>query len=155
MNNRILDIHYSDRSIVALFVHNDYVSELCKQLGCFKVTLKDDFDPCDPKVLRDPKYVDFSPEERANFALMHHGDRMVRVPVKYAVVRFFYSKGWTSKALLQETLPSRRKVSDQAADIFQSDDVTMDNADDLFHESINTDTNSTREAININDSTPI
>ncbi|CEI99494.1 hypothetical protein RMCBS344292_13583 [Rhizopus microsporus] len=57
MNNRILDIHYSDRSIVALFVHTDYVSELCKQLGRFKVTLKDDSDPCDPKVLRDPKCV--------------------------------------------------------------------------------------------------
>ena len=91
MNNRILDIHYSDRSIVALFVHTDYVSELCKQLGRFKVTLKDDSDPCDPKVLRDPKYADLSPEERANFTLMHPSDRMaralnyVRAPVKYAV----------------------------------------------------------------------
>jgi ribosomal protein L37AE/L43A len=156
-NNRILDIHYPDRNVVALLVHNDYVSELRKQLGRFKVTLKDDFDPCDPKVLRDPKYADLSSEERANFALMHHSDRMaralnyIRAPVKYAVARFFYSKGWISKTLLQEALPSRHKVSDQAADIFQSDDVTMDNADDLFHESINTDTNSTREAITIDD----
>ena len=75
----------------------------------------------------------------------------IRALVKYAVARFFYSKGWISKALLQEILPSRRKVSDQAADIFQSDDVTMDNADDVFHESVNTNTNSTREAITIDD----
>ncbi|ORE04602.1 hypothetical protein BCV72DRAFT_337193 [Rhizopus microsporus var. microsporus] len=137
-DNRILDIHYPDRNVVALLVHNGYVNELRKQLERFKVTLKDDFNPCDPKVLRDPKYVNLSPEERANFALMHHSDRMVRAPAKYAVARFFYSKGWISKTLLQGALPSSRKVSDQVADIFQSDDVTMDNADDLFHEFINT-----------------
>ena len=91
MNNRILDIHYPGRNIVTLLVHNDYVSELRKQLGRFKVNLKDDFDPCNPKVLRDPKYADLSPEERANFTLMHPSDRMaralnyVRAPVKYAV----------------------------------------------------------------------
>ncbi|CEI97908.1 hypothetical protein RMCBS344292_12030 [Rhizopus microsporus] len=99
MNNRILNIRYPGRNIVALLVHNDYMSELHKQLGCFKVTLKDDFDPCDPKVLWDPKYTDISPEGRANFTLMHHSDRMtralnyIRALVKYAVARFFYSKG--------------------------------------------------------------
>ncbi|ORE05300.1 hypothetical protein BCV72DRAFT_331361, partial [Rhizopus microsporus var. microsporus] len=126
-NNRILDIHYPDRNVVALLVHNDYVNELRKQLERFKVTLKDDFGPCDPKVLRDPKYINLSPEERANFAFMHHSGRMaraliyIRASVKYAVARFFYSKGWISKTHLQETLPSSRKVFDQAADIFQSD----------------------------------
>ena len=99
INNRILNIRYPGRNIVALLVHNDYMSELRKQLGLFKVTLKYDFDPCDPKVLWDPKYTDLSPEERANFALMHHSDRMacalsyIRALVKYAVARFFYSKG--------------------------------------------------------------
>ncbi|CAO3666214.1 hypothetical protein G6F70_002943 [Rhizopus microsporus] len=133
MNNRILDIHYPGRNIVTLLVHNDYVSELRKQLGRFKVNLKDDFDPCNPKVLRDPKYADLSPEERANFTLMHPSDRMAR-------------------ALNYVRAPvNRRKVSDQAADFFQSDGVTMDNADDLFHESTNTDTNSTREVITIDD----
>ncbi|CAO3694886.1 unnamed protein product [Rhizopus microsporus] len=119
------------------------MSELRKQLGLFKVTLKYDFDPCDPKVLWDPKYTDLSPEERANFALMHHSDRMA--------CALSYIRALVNKALLQEILPSRRKVSDQAADIFQSDDVTMDNADDVFHESVNTNTNSTREAITIDD----
>ncbi|CEG65491.1 hypothetical protein RMATCC62417_02272 [Rhizopus microsporus] len=77
-NNHILDIHYPGRNVVALLVHNDYVNELRKQLERFKVTLKDDFDPCDSKVLRDPKYADLSPEERANLALMYHSDRMAR-----------------------------------------------------------------------------
>ena len=76
INNRILDIHYPDRNIVTLLVHNDYVSELRKQLGRFKVTPKDDFDPCDPKVLRDPKYADLSLEERANFTPIHNSDHM-------------------------------------------------------------------------------
>ncbi|KAG0853219.1 hypothetical protein G6F16_007736 [Rhizopus arrhizus] len=53
-NNRILDIHYPDRNVVALLVHNDYADELRSHLRKFKVTLKDDFDPCDPMILRDP-----------------------------------------------------------------------------------------------------
>jgi hypothetical protein len=160
-NNRILDVDYPDRDAVALLVHSDYVNELRKQLERFKAPLKDDFDSCDPKALRDPKYADISPEERANFALMHHSDRVTRAlsficaPVKYAVARLFYSKGWNSKILLQETLPSKRKVSDQTVDIFQSDDITMDSADDLFHDSINIDTNPTREAITIDDPAPL
>ncbi|CEG74756.1 hypothetical protein RMATCC62417_09913 [Rhizopus microsporus] len=47
-NNRILDIHYPDHNVVALLVHNDYMNDH-KQLKCFKVTLKDDFDPVIPK----------------------------------------------------------------------------------------------------------
>ncbi|PHZ10553.1 uncharacterized protein RHIMIDRAFT_314592 [Rhizopus microsporus ATCC 52813] len=114
-NNRILNIHYPDRNFVALLVHNDYVNELRKQLERFKVTFKDNFDPCGSKLLRDPKYTDLSPEERANFALMYHSNRMaraldyIRAPIKHAVARFFYSKGWISKTILQGTLSSSRK----------------------------------------------
>ncbi|KAG1170450.1 hypothetical protein G6F70_008300 [Rhizopus microsporus] len=84
---------------------------------------------------------------------MHHSDRMaralkyIRAPAKHAVSGFFYSKVWISKTLLQ--------VSNQVTDIFQSGNVTMDNMDDLFHESINTDTNSTRETVTIDDSTSL
>ncbi|KAG1422889.1 hypothetical protein G6F58_003063 [Rhizopus delemar] len=53
-NNRILDIHCPNRNVVALLVHNDYADELRSHLRKFKVTLKDDFDPCDPMILRDP-----------------------------------------------------------------------------------------------------
>jgi hypothetical protein len=93
-----LDIHYPNRNIVALLVHNDYASELRKQLEHFKVTLKDDFEPCDPKVLY-PKYANLSLEEKANFVLIHYSDRMtstlkyIHTSAKYAVSRFFYSKG--------------------------------------------------------------
>ncbi|ORE21267.1 hypothetical protein BCV71DRAFT_261283 [Rhizopus microsporus] len=55
-NTCILDIHCSDRNIVALLVRNDYASELRKQLERFKITFKDDFEPCGTKVLRDPEY---------------------------------------------------------------------------------------------------
>lgn len=37
-------------------MRNDYASELRKQLERFKITFKDDFEPCGTKVLRDPEY---------------------------------------------------------------------------------------------------
>lgn len=98
-NNRILDIHYPDRNVVALLVHNDYADELRSHLQRFKATLKDDFNPCDPKILRGPQYADASDEERANLAFMHHCSRMERAlrfihtPVKFAVARYFYAQG--------------------------------------------------------------
>ncbi|KAG0763416.1 hypothetical protein G6F57_003087 [Rhizopus arrhizus] len=64
-NNRIIDIHYPDRNIVALLIHNDYEDELRQQLQRFKVTIKEDFNPCDPQVLRD-----HTPEERENLAFI-------------------------------------------------------------------------------------
>ncbi|KAG1512430.1 hypothetical protein G6F53_005185 [Rhizopus delemar] len=98
-NSRIIDIHYPDRNIVALLIHNDYEDELRQQLQRFKVTIKEDFNPCDPQVLRDPKYADRTPAEREDLAFMHHCNRIeralqyIRTPVKFAVARYFYSKG--------------------------------------------------------------
>ncbi|KAG0740136.1 hypothetical protein G6F23_008480 [Rhizopus arrhizus] len=77
-NNRILDIHYPDRNILALLVHNDYAAELRQQLQRFKVTIKYDFDLCNPQNLRDSKYANLPLEERTNRAFMHHRDRMER-----------------------------------------------------------------------------
>jgi hypothetical protein len=102
-NNRIIDIHYPDRNIVALLIHNDYEDELRQQLHRFKVTIKEDFNPCDPQVFRDPKYADRTPAKRENLAFIHHCNRIerapqyIRVPVKSAVARYFYLKGWISK----------------------------------------------------------
>lgn len=62
-----------------MLLHYLYImttNELCTQLERFRVTLRDNFDPCDPKVQRDPKYADLSSEERVNCALMHQSDRM-------------------------------------------------------------------------------
>ncbi|KAG1447746.1 hypothetical protein G6F55_010966 [Rhizopus delemar] len=130
-NNRIIDIHYPNRNIVALLIHNDYEDELRQQLQRFKVTIKEDFNPCDPQVLRDPKYADRTPAERKDLAFMHHCNRIeralqyIRTPVKFAVARYFYSKGWISKQLLQETLPTRTINRQQDIDIFFSDDDHM------------------------------
>ncbi|EIE88242.1 hypothetical protein RO3G_12953 [Rhizopus delemar RA 99-880] len=130
-NSRIIDIHYPDRNIVALLIHNDYEDELRQQLQRFKVTIKEDFNPCDPQVLRDPKYADRTPAEREDLAFMHHCNRIeralqyIRTPVKFSVARYFYLKGWISKQLLQETLPTRTINRQQDIDIFFSDDDHM------------------------------
>ncbi|KAG1051112.1 hypothetical protein G6F43_006669 [Rhizopus delemar] len=98
-NSGIIDIHYPDRNIVALLIHNDYEDEIRQQLQRFKVTIKEDFNPCNPQVLRDPKYADRTPAEREDLAFMHHCNRIeralqyIRTPVKFAVARYFYSKG--------------------------------------------------------------
>ncbi|KAG1052341.1 hypothetical protein G6F43_005514 [Rhizopus delemar] len=112
-NNRVIDIHYPDRNIVALLIHNDYEDELRQQLQRFKVTIKEYFNPCDPQVLRESKYADRTPAEREDLVFMHHCNRIERAlqytrsPVKFAVARYFYSKG------------------SQDTDIFFSDDDHM------------------------------
>ncbi|KAG1040046.1 hypothetical protein G6F43_012374 [Rhizopus delemar] len=112
-NSRIFDIHYPTRNVVALLVHNDYASELKSHLQKFKVRTKDDFNPCDGSILMDPKYEQSSKEERDDFALMHHSDRVkkalsyIRAPVKAAVARYFYNQGWISKSVLDENLPTK------------------------------------------------
>lgn len=97
-------------------VHNDYADELRSQLKEFKVILKDKFDSCDPKILRDPKYADSTEEERTNLAFLNHCNHMehalkfICVLVKFAVGHYFYTKGWISKRALDETLSANRHV---------------------------------------------
>jgi hypothetical protein len=125
-----LDIN-NNRNIVALLIHNDYKDELQQQLQRFKVTIKEDFNPCNPQVLRNPIYADRAPVERENLVFMHHCNRIeralqyIRAPVEFAVARYFYSKGWISKQLLQEALPARTINRQQDIDVFFSDDDHM------------------------------
>lgn len=132
-NNLIIDIHYPNRNIVALLVHNDYADKLRSQLQQFKVTLKDDFNPCDPKILRDLQYANASIEKRTNITFIHHCNRMkralkfIRTPVKFAVARYFYAQGWISKQALQETLPSSRHNRESESDPLQIE-VLLSNA---------------------------
>ncbi|KAG0735173.1 hypothetical protein G6F23_011784 [Rhizopus arrhizus] len=130
-NNRILGIHYPDRNVVVLLVRNDYADELRSHLRKFKVTLKDDFDPCDPMILRDPRCSDSTTEERTNIIFMHYCNRMeralrfVRAPVKFAVARYFHTKGWISTQILQETLSFNRRANHtQPESIFFEDDMS-------------------------------
>ncbi|KAG0755475.1 hypothetical protein G6F65_012278 [Rhizopus arrhizus] len=134
-NNRILDIHYPDRNVVALLVHNDYADELRSHLQRFKATLKDDFNPCDPKILRDPQYADASDEERANLAFMHHCSRMERAlrfihtPVKFA-----------------ENLPSSRRNSEPESDPLCFEDENMSTTDGYKNQDLPSD-EASRQAI--------
>ncbi|KAG1154621.1 hypothetical protein G6F37_009285 [Rhizopus arrhizus] len=152
-NNRILGIHYPDRNILALLVHNDYATELRQQLQRFKVTIKDDFDPCTSQNLRDPKYANLPVEERTNRAFMHHCDRMeralqfIRVPVKFAVSRHFFSKGWISQKTLLDIIPTRHpRHQELVDDLFYSEDDQMSttNEHDDNHSSSNNANSSQR-----------
>ncbi|KAI7902935.1 uncharacterized protein BX663DRAFT_551794 [Cokeromyces recurvatus] len=109
---RILDVHYPTRNIVALLVHNDYVEEPRGQLTKFQITISDDFNPCDGRILKDPKLQHESPEQRDQLAFSFHCDRIERVlgfirfPVKYSVARYIYAQNWISKTRLDEILAS-------------------------------------------------
>ncbi|EIE90023.1 hypothetical protein G6F46_012791 [Rhizopus delemar] len=58
----VLDIHYPDRHLAALLVHNDYEAEVRSQLEQFEIPLGDDHDPLDPNHLRHPD--DFDQDEK-------------------------------------------------------------------------------------------
>ncbi|ORY89518.1 hypothetical protein BCR43DRAFT_415124, partial [Syncephalastrum racemosum] len=52
--SRILDMHFPDRCVAALLVHNDYAEELIAQLSALGIQPHDLFDPLDPAIIRDP-----------------------------------------------------------------------------------------------------
>ncbi|KAG1134375.1 hypothetical protein G6F42_000563 [Rhizopus arrhizus] len=80
--------------------------------------------------------VDFIDEERTNLAFMHHCNRMeralrfIRVPVKFAVARHFFNKGWISKQTLEDTLSSNRRASHAEADLLFFEDEHMNAMND-------------------------
>ena len=93
---RILDIHFPDHQTAALLVHNEYANILFQTLRKKKVNLKDDFNPLDPAILRDPKHSELSDDERSTtVASIHHAHiikalEFIRAPVKYSVARSFF-----------------------------------------------------------------
>lgn len=144
-NSRVLDIHYPDRQVVALLMHNDFVPMARETLNKFGVKPLESFDPCSSSNLRDPKYAQLSSEDRQKHAKEHHNDRMLRalnflrIPVRYAVARQFTSIGWITVPQLREILATRRTISPsverqnehQAADIFQQT-TNMSDHDELM-----------------------
>ncbi|KAG0944005.1 hypothetical protein G6F57_007968 [Rhizopus arrhizus] len=88
----------------------------------FKIAIKGDFDSCSPQNLRYPKYANFPLEERTNRAFMHHCDRMeralqfIRVLVKFAVARHFFSKGWISQKTFLDIIPTRHPRHQELVD---------------------------------------
>ncbi|KAG1038955.1 hypothetical protein G6F43_012606 [Rhizopus delemar] len=130
-NNRILDIHYPDRNVVALLVHNDYTDEFRSHLQRFKVTPKDDFNPCNPKLFRDPQYADASDEELANLAFMHHCNR------------------WISKQTLQENLPSSRRNNEPESDPLYFEDENMSTTDEYKNQDLPSDEACMNDALSL------
>ncbi|KAI9484215.1 MAG: hypothetical protein EXX96DRAFT_537493 [Benjaminiella poitrasii] len=113
-------------NVVALLVHNDFAAELKESFAKFQITTLDDFDPCDPQHLQNPKYVDYSPTERSNMAFNHHCKRMqialesIRYPVYHAVARYFYAQKWISLQDLQTTLSRRSDDSTKSSNTCNS-----------------------------------
>ncbi|EIE82011.1 hypothetical protein G6F55_011139 [Rhizopus delemar] len=139
-NSRILDINYPARNVVALLVHNDYAPELKEHLKKFRIQVKEDFDPCDGSILKDPKYENSSNEERDNMAYMHHCNRMeraltyIRPPVKFAVARYFYEQGWIGKSLFDEIVTSHRPQFTEPLCIEDDDEMAIENPLDRLSE---------------------
>ncbi|KAI7846694.1 hypothetical protein BDC45DRAFT_562760 [Circinella umbellata] len=63
-NSRILDVHFPDRQVAALLIHNDYAQSLTEILEKEGIQVKKEFDPLDPSILRDQKLADLTDEER-------------------------------------------------------------------------------------------
>ncbi|KAG0821584.1 hypothetical protein G6F18_011812 [Rhizopus arrhizus] len=133
-NGRLLDLHYPDRNIVAVLVHNDYAPELTELLTKKGVKLNNTFDPCAASVLKDPKYATETLEQREQTVQQLHNQRVqkalvhIRGPAKFTVARFFAHKSWITKTQLDEVLATdpyfAHSKDPDAEDIF----VTKDNA---------------------------
>lgn len=61
---------------MTLRVHNVYAPELKVQLQRFKIQFKEDFNPCNGDILQNPRYKEYSKEQRGQQALIHHTDQI-------------------------------------------------------------------------------
>ncbi|CAO3660637.1 hypothetical protein G6F70_003681 [Rhizopus microsporus] len=100
---RIFNVHYPDRHLVALLIHNDYENELHLQPKKFKIPIQDDYDPLDPSNLRNPDYDDWDEASRTIAArglfLYHilHALDYLKGPAKQSVASFFANKGYIDR----------------------------------------------------------
>jgi hypothetical protein len=128
--NRVLDIHYPARGVVALLLHVQYHEELSakfKELDIQPLT----FNPLDPANLNDPDLIDQS--ELAKTLAMQgiHNDRMLRAlehigsPRSHSVDRSFIEKG---RITAEELTKLTRK---EAARAFRPVDDDMDETADI------------------------
>ncbi|KAG1454504.1 hypothetical protein G6F55_007572 [Rhizopus delemar] len=96
---RIMDIHYSDRNLVSFLIHIGYETELRLQVSKFNVTVRDDFDPLDPSIIRDPTLVNEPIDNKIQHvrkAFLHRicvALRRFRTPIYNAVANFFVQSG--------------------------------------------------------------
>ncbi|KAI8051884.1 uncharacterized protein B0P05DRAFT_443795, partial [Gilbertella persicaria] len=79
-SGRLLDIHYSARGVVAVFIHVGYYNEFTNLLEKWKIAPLLDFNPLDHHHLRDPKLLETltSDEERTTKLREIHQQRLIR-----------------------------------------------------------------------------
>lgn len=75
-SNRVLDIHYPTNQVLALLVHNDYASTVTDIFQKSGVTLKTDFNPLSPSIIKDPRLSSLSEKEKATKATDIHQKRL-------------------------------------------------------------------------------
>jgi hypothetical protein len=125
-NFRVFDVSYPAQKVVALLVHQEYAKELFEKFETAGVKPIENFDPLDGKVISDPKWVDKTEAERADLAHTIYRVRCLvaliwfRVPVKYAVARYFVCLGWVEGETLQ-----RMQTGDQLAPPREQGDLEM------------------------------
>ncbi|KAI7873533.1 hypothetical protein K492DRAFT_118435, partial [Lichtheimia hyalospora FSU 10163] len=102
-NARILDIHFPQRLIAALLVHNDFADTLEQSLAKKGVPTKN-YDPLDPANLIDPKWHnDHTEEERKEQCSILFQQKItkaltfIKEPVKFSVAKYFYKQQWISE----------------------------------------------------------
>ncbi|CEP11268.1 hypothetical protein, partial, partial [Parasitella parasitica] len=88
--NRILDIHYPDNRTVSFLVHNDYADAVVEAMAKLSAKLLSDFDPLDPALLRDPKYVNIIIIDESfltSEATRIHQERLIRIVKRLYIPR--------------------------------------------------------------------
>ncbi|KAI7846569.1 hypothetical protein BDC45DRAFT_562803 [Circinella umbellata] len=121
-NSHILDVHFPDRQVAALLIHNDYAPLLIEILEKEGIKVKKEFDPLDPSILRDRKLADLSNEERFEKAQeLHHNNllkalQFIRAPVKFTIARNFYNNSWITEEELTSILPTYKTNEDRILD---------------------------------------
>ncbi|KAI7847065.1 hypothetical protein BDC45DRAFT_415641, partial [Circinella umbellata] len=120
-NSRILDVHFPDRGVVGILIHNDYESDLTAQLNRRGVQLHTSFDPCHADIVRDPAFKDKSKEDRTIQAKIifnntcNRAITFIKTPhIKLAVARNFLQQEWISETDLQSHL-APEKTTDTTA----------------------------------------
>ncbi|CAO3661157.1 unnamed protein product, partial [Rhizopus stolonifer] len=118
-NGRILDVHYPDNKVVALLVHNDYVSEATTILNKCGIQLIQDFNPHDESRLHDPAFAALSKEERSRKMAEVHQNRLfkalehMRVENRPSVACSFLNLNWITTEQFQARLPVRPTTSNR------------------------------------------
>lgn len=78
-NARIMDIHFPDRNVCGLLIHNDFEQELINTLQHHKVQLLPTFDPHAPEIIRNPSHRDDSIADKTALAKSIQRTRIHRI----------------------------------------------------------------------------